>query len=66
VDPDFVETQSTRDPHFVEPEPHPSSPAGQVQMWGTLSRRIGPVAIRSAILCALLGVVLLLIAEVFG
>lgn len=66
VDPEYVETQPTRDPHFDEAGPHPSSPAGQVQMWGAASRRVGPSAIRAVILCALLGVSLLLLIEVFG
>jgi hypothetical protein len=63
VDPDYVETQPTTTPHFDSAEPHPSSPAGQVQMWGTLARRVGAAKVRAAIVLGFLAVVGLLLIE---
>ena len=50
VEPDFVETQATSTPYFADAEPHPSSPAGGVQLWGSLARRVGPTALRALLL----------------
>jgi hypothetical protein len=64
VEPDFVETQATSAPHFGEAEPHPSSPAGGVQLWGSLARRAGPRVIRAILLGGLIVAMLALLVEV--
>ena len=63
VDPDYVETQPTTTPYFDCAEPHPSSPAGQVRMWGTLARRVGAAKLRAAIIVGLFVVLILLLIE---
>jgi hypothetical protein len=63
VEPEFVETQATSVPHFGEAEPHPSSPAGGVQLWGSLARRVGPGVIRVSLLVGLIVAVLALLVE---
>jgi hypothetical protein len=63
VDPDHVETQATSSPYFGEAEPHPSSPAGGVELWGSLARRAGPVVIRSLLLGGLIVAAIALLAE---
>jgi hypothetical protein len=63
VDPDHVETQPTTTPYFDSAEPHPSSPAGQVQMWGALARRVGAAKVRAAIILGFLVVLSLLLIE---
>jgi hypothetical protein len=64
MDPDHVETEAASSPRFGEAEPHPSSPAGGVMLWGAFARRIGPAAIRSSILGGLAVAVVLLVAEI--
>jgi hypothetical protein len=51
---------------FVEAEPHPASPAGQVKLWGVLARRAGPAKLRALILAGLGVVVILLVLEVIS
>jgi hypothetical protein len=63
VEPDHVETQATSDPVFGEAEPHPSSPAGGIQLWGSLARRLGPTVIRSLLLGALAVAAVALLVE---
>jgi hypothetical protein len=60
---DYIETQATRTPHFDEAEPHPSSPAGGVALWGSFARRMGPTAIRSVLLAGLVVATLALVVE---
>jgi hypothetical protein len=63
VEPDFVETQATSTPYFSEAEPHPSSPAGGVQLWGSLARRVGPAGLRALLLGGLVvSAIVLLVA----
>jgi hypothetical protein len=66
VDPDYVETQTTTTPSFDDAEPHPSSPAGQVQMWGTLARRVGAAKVSAAIVVGFVVVLILLLLEMTG
>lgn len=63
VEPDYIETQATSTPHFDEAEPHPSSPAGGVQLWGSFARRMGPAAIRVLLLAGLVVATLALLVE---
>ena len=64
MDPEYVETEATSSPHFGEADRRPSSPAGGVMLWGSLARRVGPVAIRSVILGGLALAIVVLIAEI--
>jgi hypothetical protein len=64
MDPEYVETEATSSPHFGDAEPHPSSPAGGVRLWGSLARRVGPAAIRALIMGGLAVAVVVLIAEI--
>ena len=64
MDPEYLESEATTSPHFGEAEPHPSSPAGGVMLWGSLARRVGPAAIRSLILAGLAVAIVMLIVEV--
>jgi hypothetical protein len=63
VDDDYIENQATSTPHFDEAEPHPSSPAGGVALWGSFARRVGPAAIRSLLLAGLVVATLALVVE---
>jgi hypothetical protein len=63
VEPEYVETQPTKTPYFGEAEPHPSTPAGQIKLWGSLARRAGPAVIRSLLLAGLIVAVLALVVE---
>jgi hypothetical protein len=62
VEPDYIETQATSAPVFTSAEPHPSSPAGGVELWGSLARRLGPTAIRSLLLGGLIAATIALLA----
>jgi hypothetical protein len=64
VDPEYVETQPTSSPRFESVEPHPSSPAGQVQMWGTLARRVGAARLRAVIVAGLVVMTVLVVVQV--
>ena len=63
MEPEFVETQATSAPYFGEAEPHPSSPAGGVQLWGSLARRVGPRVVRALLLGGLIVATLALLVE---
>lgn len=63
VEPEYVETQATNAPSFGEAEPHPSSPAGGVHLWGSFARRVGPTVIRSLLLAGLVVATLALLVE---
>lgn len=58
----YVETASTRSPHFDDLPPHPGSPAGQVEFAGTLARRVGPGAVKALLVVLSLATVIVLVA----